>query len=41
MDLEEAREALFAQINALAGSESIPIDQAHGRVLSALSLIHI
>ena len=35
MDLEEAREALFAQINALAGSESIPIDQAHGRVLSA------
>ena len=35
MDLEEAREALFAQINALAGSESIPIDRAHGRILSA------
>ena len=32
MDLEEAREALFAQINALSASESIPIDQAHGRI---------
>ena len=35
MDLEEAREALFAQLVCLSGSEYIPIARAHGRILSA------
>lgn len=32
MDLEEAREALFAQIAAVSASECIPLTQAHGRI---------
>lgn len=32
MDLEEARQALFAQLEAITTSERIPINQAYGRI---------